>query len=87
MPDPEPAATAAEPLAVAGDPQDVVQALARIAAASIAAGLRDLGGPILAGLTPGYVENKLSQMVLAHVVCTPGGSARPRLMARERRPA
>lgn len=72
MPDPEPAATAAEPMAVAGDPQDVVQALARIAAASIAARLRDLGEPILAGLTLDYVENKLSQMVLAHVVCTQG---------------
>ena len=56
---------AAEPVAVAGDTEDVVQALARIAAASIAARLAELAAPIVSGLALAYAEHKLSQLLLA----------------------
>jgi hypothetical protein len=61
------------PVAVAGDVQAVVQALARIAAASIASRLWELGEPILSGLALGYAEQKLAQLVLADAVTTPDG--------------
>jgi hypothetical protein len=44
------------------------KALARIAAASTAAGSGTSASPS----SPTCVENKLSRMVLAHVVCTQG---------------
>ena len=79
MPEPDPAAAAAEleawrairgvlagePVSVAGEPQDAVQALARVAAASIAARLAEIAAPIVSGLALAYAEHKLSQLLLA----------------------
>ena len=43
----------------------------------VRAAIRNVPEPILAGLALGYVENKLSQVVLAHVVCTQGDPPGP----------
>lgn len=62
---------AAEPVAVAGDVQDVVQALAVIAAASIAARLGEIAAPIVSGLALGFAESKLSQLLLEDALTVP----------------
>jgi hypothetical protein len=68
------AVLAGEPVpAAAGDAQAVVAALARIAAHSIAARLEEIGAEVIAkGLALGYVEHKLSALLLADVLCPPG---------------
>lgn len=43
----------------------------------VRAALRNVPEPILVGPALGYVENKLSQMILAHVVCTQGDPPSP----------
>jgi hypothetical protein len=52
--------------------QPVIQALACLAARSIAARLEDVGAEMIAkGLAQGYVEHKLSQLLLADLQYTP----------------